>query len=485
MKWNFQDNSFIIVDFNFQRIEVMHFIHPDFVSGETIVARVTPPGEGGVAILRLSGDRAVAIGNELVSKNLDEAESHKVVLAKFFNAQAQVIDEGLVLVMRAPRSYTGEDCVELHCHGGYLIAQQLIEAALAKGARAAEAGEFTYKAYMNGRLDLAQAEAVAQLIHAKNEKALKTAQKQLEGSLSLQVKGFKEQLLEVAAEVEALIDFPEEGLPFSKTQALIGQLQSLQGQVQTLLDSYQEGRLVHEGLYACLFGRPNVGKSSLMNRLLKMERAIVTEVAGTTRDLLEESLHLAGFHLRLQDTAGIRKSEERIEAEGIARSWKAAKEADLILVVLDASAGLLEEDQEILSHCDPKQTLLIWNKVDLLDAEERSEKRVQLEGWPWQVLVSAKEGLHLERISEQLKALLSEGRDFDREVLITSARHKEALERSKQAISQVIVGLEQELSPELLSADLREAISQLGILIGAHVSEDILSAVFSKFCVGK
>jgi len=454
----------------------MHFVHRPYQKEETIAAVATPPGEGGVAIVRISGACALEVAEKVYSGKIRSYQSHTVHFGRIMK-QDEVIDEVLLVVMKNPRSYTGEDTVEIHCHGGSLITKRVLQTILDAGARAALPGEFTFKAYMNGKLDLAQAEAVQELIAAKNDLALHAAEHQLSGALSKKIEHFQKELVDTAAILEAWVDFPEEGLEFASLEEVISSLESTLQKMVRLSQTFHEGKIVHEGLTMCLSGSPNVGKSSLMNALLGKERAIVTPIPGTTRDLLEADLRIGGLHFRLVDTAGIRATDEIVEQEGIRRSHQALQEADLVLLVLDASRGVQAADQELLNTAPPQKTLVIWNKVDLPTRHSKPENALE---------VSAKEGLGLENLRQAIdQKIWRSGPPSKEEVVITNQRHHQALNQAIASIQLVIDGLKTRVSAEFVAADMRRALLELGTIIGTDISEDILSAIFSKFCVGK
>jgi tRNA modification GTPase len=455
----------------------MHYIHRPYIKGETIAAVATPPGEGGVAIIRISGERALDVAAKIFLGPVRTYKSHTLHFGKIIDRSGDVVDEVLLVVMKAPGSYTGEETVEIHCHGGSLITKRVLQTALGAGARAALPGEFTFKAYMNGKIDLAQAEAVQTVIAAKNELALKAAENQLQGALSKKVQQFQKELFDIAAILEAWVDFPEEGLEFASFEEVIGALINIRERMNLLAQTFEEGKILHEGLTLCLSGAPNVGKSSLMNALLGKERAIVTEIAGTTRDLLEADLKIGGLHFKLVDTAGIRRADEVIEQEGIRRSFKALASADVILLVLDATRGLQKQDEEILKQAPVHKRLIVWNKVDLKSDHDAPEGSIS---------ISAKEGLGLADLKTAIEALIWKGgAPSKEEVVITNLRHFQALESAAQNTQKLIEGLQSGTSPEFLASDMRATLKDLGVIIGQDISEEILSAIFSKFCVGK
>ena len=458
----------------------MEFVHRPYQIEDTVAAIATPPGEGGIAVVRISGKEALEIAAKIFSGPVKSYASHTAHFGKILNQEGEVIDEVLLLVMRTPRSYTGEDTVEIHCHGGSLITRRVLETVLLAGARAALPGEFTFKAFMHGKLDLAQAEAVQTVIGARNEIALHMAEQQLQGRLSQKIQAFQKELVDIAAILEAWVDFPEEGLEFASIDEVVATLQNVCSQMEKLCNSFEEGRILHEGLTLCLAGAPNVGKSSLMNALLGKERAIVTNIAGTTRDTLSEGMRLAGLHLCLIDTAGIRQTEEQIEQEGIRRSREAMRAADLILLVLDASRPLQAEDEEIIASVDPQKTIVIWNKMDLPEAAPT------VLDFKYAAAISARSGQGLDELKQIIdRVIWHRGPPSKEEVVITNIRHKQALHEAIQACRALIDGLKSGVSPEFLSMDMRKTLTELGTIIGSNITEDILSAIFSKFCVGK
>jgi tRNA modification GTPase len=445
----------------------------------TIAAVATPPGEGGVAIIRISGKQAVAIADSVFSGKVESYKSHTVHYG-YIHQDGEHVDDVLLLVMRAPRSYTGEDTVEIHCHGGSLITRRVLETVLKAGAIQALPGEFTFRAFIHNKLDLSQAEAVQELIGAKNERALDAAEQQLKGRLSEKILSFQSQLNTIAAILEAWVDFPDEGLEFASFEEVCGDLEQIIDEMRKLESTYHDGKILHDGISLCLIGCPNVGKSSLMNALLDKERAIVTDTPGTTRDIVEDHLRINGLNFRLIDTAGIREGAERIEQEGIRRSKEALQSADLILLVLDSSVGLTKEDEELLKLVPRDKTIVIWNKIDLPhDGIPKLEM-------PYAVPLSAKEKKGIEKLHQQIdKVVWEHGPPSKEEVLITNVRHKESLTTAIASCEKVLDGLRADVSPEFVAFDMRDCLENLGKVIGTDVTEDILSAIFSKFCIGK
>jgi tRNA modification GTPase len=445
----------------------------------TIAAIATAAGEGAISIIRISGPDSVAIAEKIYTGPIRQYLTHTAHVGQIVDAQKKTLDHVMLIVFRAPRSYTGEETIEIHCHGGSLITRKVLERILEAGAEAALPGEFTFQAFQNGKLDLTQAEAVQLLIASKNALAMESATAQLEGALSKRVRQFQEELTDTAAILEAWVDFPEEGLEFASLSEIIGTLEETTQRMRDLLATFHEGKTLHQGLSLCLLGSPNVGKSSLMNALLGKDRAIVTPIPGTTRDLLEEELRLGRLHFRLIDTAGIRDTEDQIEQEGIRRSKDAMEKADLILLLLDASRPLSPNDQNLLLKAPQSKTILIWNKIDLGPPCHEVP-------WDSSVQLSATTGLGLDALKSAIDRLIwKKGPPSKEEVVIASLRHYQALSQSLQCCEAVIQGLRQNHSPEFIAFDMRSALSYLGSIIGTNVSEDILSSIFSQFCLGK
>lgn len=452
---------------------------PAYQSGRTIVALATPSGEGGVAIVRVSGKHALKVANRLFSGDVESYLSHTAHFGFVIDSDGERIDEVLLLVMHEGRSYTGEHTVEIQCHGGLFASKKIIELAIEKGAEPAMPGEFTLKAFMNGRIDLTQAEAVGDLIHAQSDRAFSLAGRHLAGGLSNRIEKFQKELTDVAAILEAWVDFPEEGLEFASFEEIHEALETTIQEMQTLRSTFDEGAKIREGVTLALVGAPNVGKSSLLNALLGKERAIVTEVAGTTRDFIEESLVLRGLRFHLIDTAGIRETDDRVEKLGVSRSFEQMEDADIILFVLDATRDLDASEETLLKKLKPEKTLLVWNKMDQPNARMFNLA-------PHMVGISAKEkqGLDLleakllERVSEEFSAA-------SEDVMISRVRHAKALEGAIASASETAQGLKEGRSPEFLTLDIRQTLASLGLILGQEITEDVLSSIFSKFCIGK
>jgi tRNA modification GTPase len=455
----------------------MHFIHQ---KEDSIAAIATAPGEGGIAVIRISGSKAFSIANSIFTGSVHKYKTHTAHYGRILDANQHPVDDVLLLVMQGPRSFTGEDTVEIHCHGGSLITRRVLDVVLQAGARQAVPGEFSYRSYLNGKMDLSQAEAVQELISAKSERALDAAEKQLQGALQDKISKFQNTLTSITAIIEAWVDFPEEGLEFITFEEITKQLSDLIADMQHLLDTFHDGKILHDGIALCLVGCPNVGKSSLMNQLLGKDRAIVSQTPGTTRDILEDSLRLKGLSFRLIDTAGIRQTEEDIEKEGIRRSKEAIHNADIIVFVLDASAGLRDEEVQLMEQLPKHKTLALWNKIDL---PHQNLPELSL---PHTASISAKNGEGVENFTSHIEKLVWKGATPSREeVIITNVRHQEALNLAISSSTIALQGLKDGLSPELLYSDMREALNELGKIIGVNVGEEILSEIFSKFCIGK
>lgn len=453
----------------------------DFLSEDTIVAPATAPGEAALAIVRLSGRKAFAFADSVFqgSVKLSETPTHTIhhgfVVDPVTNEK---IDEVLVSILRAPKTYTAEDSVEISCHGGRAVVSAIVEALVKAGARPAQPGEFTQRAFLNGRIDLAQAEAVADLISAQSEASRRASLEQLEGHLSKKVNHLRESLLGVLAEVEANLDFPEEGIKPQRAGQITATLTNVISQVRSLAKSFKEGRVLREGYSVVIAGRPNVGKSSLLNALLQKERAIVTPVPGTTRDTIEEWADFSGVPVRLVDTAGLRERGGKIEKEGMRRTEAAIEKSDLVLLMLDASQKLNDEDRKVLEKYEGRKKLMLYNKVDLLPQYSSS---VESNG---ALYISATVGTNLDRLKEKIARMAVPSFGME-PVLVTSARHQESLAKGFVYLLRARRGLERGKGLELVAFELRRVVDALGEITGEIVTEDILARIFSKFCIGK
>ena len=454
--------------------------HNDIIAA--ISTSLTP---GGIGIVRVSGEGAPALCAPLVrirGLDLNEAQPNRLYYGKICQKE-EVLDEALITLMRAPHSYTAEDTVELQCHGGPLVLQKVLEAVLRAGARLAEPGEFTKRAFLNGRLDLSEAEAVMDLISAHTELARETAVKQLQGSHSAKIREMRGVLLEKTAFIEAALDDPEHYSLENYGEKLLPELEGLKDELQQLLSSSENGRLLAEGIQTAIVGRPNVGKSSLLNRFLGFERAIVTGIPGTTRDTVEESCRLGEVVLNLADTAGIRESRDAVERIGIDRAKTAVREADLVLLLADGSRPLEEADEALRTLCGDKAALLLLNKCDLGLAEDPGElsERWHIPCFP----VSALDGSGLEAVVDKIHSMFRLNEIRQQPLLVTNLRHKALLQAAEISLGNALETIQNGLSEDFLTIDLMEAYRSLGLIIGEEAGEDLINEIFGKFCMGK
>ncbi len=457
---------------------------------DTIVAISTPIGEGGIGIVRLSGQDAIGIANKIFSspkgKRLKDTKSHTVVYGFIVNPDSRErIDEVLVTVMRAPKTYTKEDVIEINCHGGMLPLHACIQLLLNEGARLAEPGEFTKRAFLNGRIDLSQAEAVIDLIRAKTGQAEKVALKQLEGRLSEKIKKIVDRLTDICAHIEAYIDFPEEEIEIITKNEIIHSMQALRNELFTLSKGYDEGKFFREGVSAAIVGKPNVGKSSLLNVLLRKDRAIVTEIPGTTRDVIEDYFNINGLPLKIMDTAGIRETPDLAEIEGVKRSLKAIKGADIVIAVFDASRPVDEADRELIERIKDKKAIAVINKSDI-ENPVFSLRSLAFSLQPV-VKVSALTSDGIDAFKSAIyNACISSDSSHDIEsVLITNARHKQSIDNASESLKKAEETLNEKEPLEVAALFLRESLDSLGEITGAVTTEDILNKIFSEFCIGK
>lgn len=453
---------------------------------DTIVAISTPLGEGGIGIVRFSGSEAIDIVNKVFSspkgKNLAEARSHSIHYGHIIDPGSGVaVDEVLVSVMRAPHSYTREDTVEINCHGGALTIRRVLELVLKSGARLAMPGEFTQRAFLNGRIDLIQAEAVLDVIRAKSDESARAALIQLGGSLSATIVSVRDEIAGICAQIEACIDFPEDEIDLHTEERIMGNIRRVGDELTRLVRTYEEGRLLRDGLSVAIVGRPNVGKSSLLNALLDRERAIVTEFPGTTRDTIEEYLSIGGLSVKIMDTAGIRACHELPEREGVRRSLMTIQQADLVIALFDGSRDASPEDFEVMERVSGRNTLFVVNKADLpprLDTGVFTGKGV--------VRISARTGEGIERLrSEIIGRTLTGGVESREGSLVTNLRHKVLIDASLCALEASLSTLRRGEPLEITSVNLRSALDSLGEIVGAVTTDDILNRIFRDFCIGK
>lgn len=455
---------------------------------DTIAAISTPLGIGGIGIIRMSGPRAEAIAKRLFRRRQETGPllSHHFYLGTIIHPEApEVLDEVLLVLMRKPKTYTREDIVEIHCHSGAFILREILQAVLRCGARLAEPGEFTKRAFLNGRIDLAQAEAVIDLIEAKTQRSLELAHQQHSGRLTTELRSIQDGLLDLLALLEAHIDFPDEDIPEPSSHELTRRILSLRDRLDGLIQTYREGKIYRDGVTTVIVGKPNVGKSSLLNALLREERAIVTPIPGTTRDVLEEGLIIQGIPLRLMDTAGLRKAKDAIEEEGVRRTQDRLRMADLALWVVDGSEPLAKEDLDILEQVRSKKTVVAVNKNDLPPRVSPADLKRQIPDAPV-VSISALRGSGIDELRETIQALLLDGQiESSSEVILTNVRHKQALELSREALTEALNQEPPPFAPELIVLDIRRALQAVEEIVGATPSEEVLERIFSRFCIGK
>lgn len=457
---------------------------------DTIAAISTPLGEGGIGIVRLSGKEAIPIAEKLFSspknRKLAESESHRLIYGFIKDTSTDtVIDEVLAAVMRAPNTYTREDVVEINCHGGMLPLRKVLELILKNGARLAEPGEFTKRAFLNGRIDLSQAEAVMDLIKSRTDESRKIALEQLSGGLSEKITSLRDRIAAVCAHIEAYIDFPDEDIEPASMDSIVKEINLTSDELLHLSKTFEEGRFFREGLKVAIVGKPNVGKSSLLNAFLQRDRAIVTEVPGTTRDVLEEYLNIKGLPVRIMDTAGIRETHEMAEKEGVSRSIRAIDDADLIIAVIDGSAVLHEEDLLVLEKIKDKNAIITINKSDLPVAEDMEAR---LNDYSNEVLkISAKTGLGLDALKDKILELATAGSPFGERggVILTNVRHKVAIDNAMQSLNNASDSLKSKQPLEIIAVEMRDALDRLGEIVGTVTTEDIINKIFSEFCIGK
>ncbi len=459
---------------------------------ETIAAISTPLGEGGVGIVRLSGKDSIQIAEKIFSspknKSLNDSKSHRVIYGYIKDTTTgKEIDEVLVTIMRSPYSYTKEDVVEINCHGGMIPLRKTLELVLKQGARLAEPGEFTKRAFMNGRIDLSQAEAVLDLVKSKSDESRRIAIEQLQGGLSEKITALRDRLTELCAHVEAYIDFPEDEIETSSTQSMSESMKDIGRELHTLIKTYNEARYFREGLSTAIVGRPNVGKSSLLNALLKKDRAIVTELPGTTRDVIEEYLNINGLPLRIMDTAGIRVVQDIAEKEGVKRSLQSIENADIVIAMFDNSESLTEEDFEVIKKIKNKNAVVVLNKCDLPPAiDQNSIPSFVLHPSSFILNISATRGDGLEELKDKIfESCLKDWKEEREGVVISNLRHKIAIENAKTSLDRAVSALIENQPLEILALELRDSLNRLGEIVGAVTTEDILNRIFNDFCIGK
>lgn len=455
---------------------------------DTIVAIATSLGESGISIIRVSGNNALSIVSSIFkgknNRPLDDIKSYTMRYGNIINkTNGEPIDEVIVSYMKGPRSFTAEDTLEINCHGGIVVTNRVLEEVVRLGARIAEPGEFTKRAFLNGRIDLSQAEAVIDIIRAKTELSMKAALAQSSGIISREISRIRQKLLVIIAHIEATVDFPEDDIEEITAQNVLNELEYIDDKIQELLKTSEEGKILREGLSTVIIGKPNVGKSSLLNAFLNENRAIVTDVPGTTRDVIEEYINIEGIPIKVVDTAGIRQTEDIIEKIGIEKSMDKLNEADLILLMLDASGELEGEDLEIIDYIIDKKYIILLNKSDL-ESKINVSDLSKLDS-KYIIEVSAKTGEGLNKVQKCIKELFFKGEIQSKDMIVTNTRHKEALIRAEKSLTDAKIVLKQTLAIDLASIDLRNSWKCLGEITGETLDENIIDKIFAEFCIGK
>ena len=452
---------------------------------ETIAAIATGLTNAGIGIIRVSGDMAIDVVDKIFyTKNGLKTKLSHTINYGYIVEDGNIVDEVLVMLMKAPRTYTGEDTVEINCHGGVLVLQKVLKLVLKAGARIAEPGEFTKRAFLNGKMDLSKAEAVIDIINAKNDYALKSGMSQLNGNIRNKISGMREKILHEIAYIESALDDPENYSLDKYPKKLEKIINYMQKDIDKLINSFSNGKIIKEGVETVIIGRPNAGKSSILNLLLKEDRAIVSDIEGTTRDIIREYIKLGDISLNIVDTAGIRNTEDYIEKIGVDKAKNIAINADFVLLVIDATKSLSEEDIELIDYIKDKKAIILLNKADseillsIDDIKKYTDKKI--------ILFSAKESIGLSELEEEIKLMFYRGDiDFNDQIYITNERHIEALEEAKESLDMVLSSIEEELPEDFYSIDMLNAYESLGSITGEAIDDDLANEIFSKFCMGK
>ena len=459
---------------------------------ETIAAISTAIGNGGIGIIRMSGKESFKILEKIFKNSkgekldLNKIKGYTIQYGTIVDSKTnEKIDEVLVSFFKNPKSYTREDMCEINSHGGMIIEKQILEQCLKNGAILAEPGEFTKRAFLNGRIDLSQAESIMDLINSKTEKESKASINQLQGDLSNKINEIRHDLLDIMADIEASIDYPEYDIEEVTNSKALGILNNTKNKLESLKDTFRSGKILKEGIKTAIIGRPNAGKSSLLNKILKEERAIVSEIEGTTRDTIEEFITIKGIPLKIIDTAGIRKTSDKIEEIGVKKALDIAKDAELVLVILDNSKDLTEEDREILKLAERKNSIILLNKVDL--KENNLENSEELKKLNKRIIkISAKNGNGIEELYNEIENMFQiKNLETDGEIIITNIRHKNQIEYAINNINEAINAVKNNLPIDIISISIKQTLEDLGKITGENVSEDIINEIFSKFCLGK
>lgn len=454
----------------------------------TIAAISTAVSASGIGIIRISGSRAMEIADKVYrsknkKKKLSQVPTHTIHYGHIYDGE-ELVDEVLAMVMRAPRTFTGEDTVEIDCHGGIYAMKKVLDTVLKQGARIAEPGEFTKRAFLNGRLDLSQAEAVMDVIQSKNQYALENSMRQLKGSVKNKIKEIRKAILHEIAFIEAALDDPEHVSLDGYASRLRQVVEAQQQQIRRMLSTVENGKIIQEGVRTVILGKPNAGKSTLLNALTGEDRAIVTEIAGTTRDILEEYIHFGGIALKIVDTAGIRRTSDVVESIGVEKAMEQAEQADLVLYVADASVPLDENDFQIMELIRDKKAVVLLNKCDL--PQEVGEEELSGLTEKTVIPISAREELGLEQLGSCVESMFYHGKlDLPEDIYITNLRHQKLLEEALESLGQVLGSLEAQMPEDFYSIDLMHAYEVLGDILGETVDEDVIEEIFKNFCVGK
>lgn len=456
---------------------------------DTIAAISTPVGIGGIGIIRVSGKDAISIVDKIFKaankKSLVDTDSHTITYGHIVSESGKVLDEVLIMMMRAPRTFTREDVIEINCHGGPIPLNAVLMEVINAGARLADSGEFTKRAFLNGRIDLAQVEAIMDIIEAKTELSLEQAVGQLEGNLSKKIKEYQDTLIQIIARIEVSIDYPEYDQDEPITNEFDKELKALLDQLNELLKTADTGKMIREGVKTAIVGRPNVGKSSLLNALLEENKAIVTDIPGTTRDVVEAYLNIDGIPYQLLDTAGIRETTDVVEQIGVERSRSSIQEADLVLMLVDAHAGITDKDREILDQVKHKNVIYVFNKADLENNISEEIKKEHFEGGKI-ISISAKEQAGLKDLKMAMKEVVMRGNvSVNNGATISNQRQKQALINAIKSLEKVIEAIDMGLPEDCLAIDLHDAFGHLGMIVGESLKEEIINQLFSRFCLGK
>ncbi len=454
---------------------------------DTIGAISTSIGEGGIAIVRISGDKAKDVVEKIFQakngQSIKDMKSYTMKYGYIIDENNNHIDEVIVSFMKGPRSFTAEDTIEINCHGGVVATNKVLEQVIKQGVRIAEPGEFTKRAFLNGRIDLSQAEAVIDIINAKTDLSMKSALMQSEGLISKEIRGLREKLLSTIAHIEATVDYPEDDLEEVTSEMAIRDLDIIKKEIKEFIETAEEGKILREGLSTVIVGKPNVGKSSLLNALTKENRAIVTDIPGTTRDVIEEYINISGIPIKIIDTAGIRETDDVVEKIGVERSRAKINDADLIILILDSSNELTEEDKEIINHISNKKYMILLNKSDL--NSKITQKDLENINCTNIYSISAKTSEGIDEVRTAIKDMFFKGEISTNNVIITNTRHKEALLRAYECIESAINTLNYTFAIDLASIDIRNAWTFLGEITGDSLEENIIDKIFKDFCLGK